>query len=283
MVLSPLMSTFDPMPLLRDAFPTYSGSPTPVHLAGDASNRVYHRLHLGGGGEWPESAVVMQIGGDPLKSNEATGGSRPLELPFLSVQRYLAALELPVPTIYAFDAANGLMLLEDLGDEMLFCALENASPDERLAQYADALDLLVEFQRRTARLAPPTVVAEQRFEPAFLDWELEHFREYGLKRPFRGAEIPVWERAKRTIVERIAQTPYIVVHRDFQSRNLMRHAGRLYLIDFQDALFGPTSYDLVALLRDSYIDLDEGSVDALLEAYLGRLEPAELPRGADAF
>ena len=66
MVLSPLMSTFDPMPLLRDAFPTYSGSPTPVHLAGDASNRVYHRLHLGGGGEWPESAVVMQIGGDPV-------------------------------------------------------------------------------------------------------------------------------------------------------------------------------------------------------------------------
>lgn len=95
------------------------------------------------------------------------------------------------------------------------------------------------------------------------------------------AEIAVWEAAKRTIVEHVARFPYVVVHRDYQSRNLMRHRGRLYLIDFQDALFGPATYDLVALLRDSYIDLDEASVETLLESYLQRLRPHDLPLGSD--
>ncbi|HEV8321950.1 MAG TPA: phosphotransferase, partial [Myxococcota bacterium] len=69
------------------------------------------------------------------------------------------------------------------------------------------------------------------------------------------------------VAERLAAAPAVLVHRDFQSRNLLVQDGRLRVIDFQDALMGPRVYDLVALLRDSYVTLDAAEIDALLGRY----------------
>ena len=75
-------------------------------------------------------------------------------------------------------------------------------------------------------------------------------------------------RGVRAIVETLAAEPRVLCHRDYHSRNLMLHDGRLYIIDFQDARMGPDTYDLVSLLRDSYVDLPEQTVDELIAYFL---------------
>ena len=76
------------------------------------------------------------------------------------------------------------------------------------------------------------------------------------------------------IVEELAAEPRVLCHRDYHSRNLMLHDGRLYIIDFQDARMGPDTYDLVSLLRDSYVDLTEAQVDELIAFFLALRGPA---------
>jgi aminoglycoside/choline kinase family phosphotransferase len=110
------------------------------------------------------------------------------------------------------------------------------------------------------------------FDVEKLTWELEFFVKHFMV-AFRGAAIPDDERgALRTewtsIVEELAAEPRVLCHRDYHSRNLMLHEGQLYLIDFQDARMGPDTYDLASLLRDSYVDLTEETVDDLLAYFL---------------
>src|SRR5207237_5094268 len=86
------------------------------------------------------------------------------------------------------------------------------------------------------------------------------------------------------LVKRLADEPRVLCHRDYHSRNLMLHNGRLYVIDFQDARMGPDTYDLVSLLRDSYVDLSEQRVEALIRVFLNlRGEKAGAPDAAAEF
>ncbi|HEX9290297.1 MAG TPA: phosphotransferase, partial [Anaeromyxobacteraceae bacterium] len=138
--------------------------------------------------------------------------------------------------------------------------------------------------RAAAERAPGGCIAFTRsFDRDLYRWELDHFREWLLE-AWKGARLSAEERA---VVERefdrvagaLDAEPKGFTHRDYQSRNLMvLPSGEQAVIDFQDALLGPRQYDLVALLRDSYVELPPELVDALLRRYLERLEAAGGPR-----
>jgi hypothetical protein len=248
-----------------------TGRPVPTapvkKLKGDASNRSYYRV-----GEPPESWVVMVMPPDATKkSEEATKGEPPKELPFINVHRYLEKLGIRVPRILRYDEPAGMMVLEDLSDVTFEAALEGGK--HRDALYGRAVELLAQLRARAERNVDPECLAFTRaFDEDLYDWELHHFREWGLeawsgKKP-TDAERAELDRTFREISRTLAAAPRGFTHRDYQSRNIMMKEGELVVIDFQDALQGPRQYDLVALLRDSYVELDRQFVDKMLDRYI---------------
>ena len=235
-----------------------------IKLKGDASNRSYYRVTTS------PSFVVMVMPPSAKASEEAGQGPAPTELPFVNVHRYLHRIGVRVPEIHAYDEAAGTMVLEDLGDLTFEGALLSGQSRESL--YGEAIDLLANMRARAEREADPACIAFSRaFDAELYNWELHHFREYGLEARY-GATLSAEERASvdqafREIAARLAAVPRGFTHRDYQSRNLMVMNGELVVIDFQDALLGPRAYDLVALLRDSYVVLDAGLIGRMLERY----------------
>jgi aminoglycoside/choline kinase family phosphotransferase len=246
-------------------------------MPGGASLRRYHRAEWAGEGR--RSVVVMETG-DPKHSDEVVKPGEVAELPFLNVQRYLASGGVPVPEVYRYDATHGLVYLEDLGDVTFESRVVRASDDERARYYRLAIDQLVGMQRYAVRNVDQTCVAFHRgFDYDLLKWELDHFVEYGIDA--QGIQLAATARAELEeifvgIAKRLADAPRIFVHRDYQSRNLMVEDApksgdpRLRIIDFQDALLGTAAYDLVGLLRDSYIQLSPSLLDDLLDYHIAR-------------
>jgi hypothetical protein len=240
-------------------------------LKGDASNRSYYRVAQG-----PKSWVVMVMPPDASKkSEEASKGDAPTELPFVNVHRYLSGLGVRVPQIVDYDEPAGMMVLEDLSDQTFEQALISTGKKEQL--YADAVELLAHLRLKAEAKPDPKCLAFTRaFDEDLYDWELHHFREWGLeawsgKKP-TAAEREELDRTFRGIARRLAEEPRGFTHRDYQSRNIMVKDGELVVIDFQDALLGPRQYDLVALLRDSYVELDLQFVDRMLDRYLAAFQ-----------
>jgi N-acetylmuramate 1-kinase len=255
--------------LLRAQVERVTGAPAQgplVMLKGDASNRSYYRL-----GVAPSSHVLMVMPPESAKaSEEAMGGAPPAELPFVNVHRYLDRLGVRVPRIFRIDEPAGVLVLEDLGDVTFEKALETG---ERSAMYRDAVRLLARIRARAEKDRDPSCLAFTReFDVALYDWELHHFREWGLE-IWSGRRPPDSERTEldrifQQLAGRLAAAPRGFTHRDYQSRNLMVIGGEIVVIDFQDALQGPRQYDLVALLRDSYVELPYELVDAMLDEYI---------------
>jgi aminoglycoside/choline kinase family phosphotransferase len=236
-------------------------------LKGDASNRSYYRVASG-----PKSWVVMVMPPDASKkSEEASKADAPLELPFVNVHRYLEGLGVRVPRIIQYDEPAGMMVLEDLTDLTFEQALLTTGKKEQL--YADAVALLARLRLAAEKRPDPQCLAFTRaFDEDLYDWELHHFREWGLE-VWSGQKPTPAERAEldaifRRISRELAAAPRGFTHRDYQSRNLMLKEGELVVIDFQDALQGPRQYDLVALLRDSYVELERPFVEDMLRRYL---------------
>jgi aminoglycoside/choline kinase family phosphotransferase len=244
-------------------------------LAGHASMRSYWRV-----GTFPRSLVVMVLP-DDRKPEEVTKGGPPPENPFVDVQRYLAGIGVRVPAIRAFDEPAGLMVLEDLGDEMLETRLLAGDPAAPL--YERAIDQLARLRAHAERAPGGSVAFTRAFDHDLYLWELHHFREWLLE-AWKGATLSPAERREvdgrfEAIARALDAEPKGFTHRDYQSRNLMvLPGGEQAVIDFQDALLGPRQYDLVALLRDSYVELPAGLVDRLLGRYLDRLEAEGGPR-----
>jgi len=239
-------------------------------LKGDASNRSYYRVMQG-----PQSWVVMVMPPDAVKkSEEASKGEHPAELPFVNVHRYLTELGVRVPRIVQYDEPAGMMVLEDLSDQTFEQALLSTGQKEQL--YGAAVDLLATLRLSAEGRPDPSCLAFTRaFDEDLYDWELHHFREWGLevwsgKKP-SDAEREQLNAIFRRISKELAAAPRGFTHRDYQSRNLMVKDGELVVIDFQDALQGPRQYDLVALLRDSYVELERPFVEDMLRRYLKRV------------
>jgi aminoglycoside/choline kinase family phosphotransferase len=216
-------------------------------------------------------------------SEEAMAAEEPAELPFINVQHYLAGVGIRVPEVLLVDEALGVILLEDLGDLTVERRLKTVDAEARRGLYDHAVDLLVDIQLKTAAGKPGDCIAYSRaFDFDLLRWELDHFLEYllGADRnvTLKGADKQVVDRVFDQLAGDIAAWPRGFVHRDFQSRNLMLKGDEMVLIDFQDCLLGPQVYDLVALLRDSYVQLDSDLIDRLIDRYLAGCRSAGLER-----
>jgi aminoglycoside/choline kinase family phosphotransferase len=226
----------------------------------------------------------MQLPENAFQSDE--GGRRPdgTRLPFLEVAELLESRGLPVPSVYVEDLANGIILVEDLGDVTFEEHLRHAPRAQWPRLYENAIELLADLHERLAELPPDSIVARRSFDRELLDWELDHFREWGLEAlsgPLDAADTGTLRKAFVAIVQEIEAMPYGFVHRDYQSKNLMvGPTGGLTLIDFQDALLGPRAYDLVALLCDSYVSLDLAFQESMINRYaaLRRIDAEALER-----
>ena len=260
-------------------------------LFGEASLREYFRLVYPDG----KTLIIMKLpAGASSKAEEITKTDKPIiELPFLNIQKYLASLTLPVPKVLAYSEKDGLMVLEDLGDKTLEKMIEAATPAMKLLFYRQVLELLVALQSKTTlkmdsrfrgndmqKNDKNCIAFNRQFDFNLLFWEFNHFIEYGLedrlKLTLPGNEKKQLENFGEKICKKISKMPYGFTHRDFQSRNLMLYQYRWVMIDFQDALKGPLAYDLVALLRDSYIHLNLIERKELM-AYYVKLLPQNHP------
>lgn len=239
-------------------------------LHGDASYRVYYRLQLSDG----KTFIIMQLpAGISSASEEITNYvGKTNELPFQNVQHFLKEQEIPVPEIIHYSPELHLMVLEDCGDDLLLGKVDQTSVDEQLTWYGKAIDLLCEMQKKCNATRNSDCVALQRsFDATLLNWEFAHFVEYGIEAR-RGEKLPEkirkeFDRQTGRITTNIMELPYSFTHRDYQSRNLLVRNDHLVVIDFQDALRGPFIYDVVALLRDSYVQLTDPVIEKLLQQY----------------
>lgn len=237
-------------------------------LHGDASSRTYTRVTEANGSTW----VVMQMPPGPTSLSEEVSQSTelPRELPFVDVARCFRQNGLPVPQVLDWNEETRLMLLEDCGRQSLATLFPSLTPQDKESWYREAIRLLVSLQR--CPRDESCIAFRRRFEAGLLDWEFDHFIEFGLEARLGISLKPSVRREIQDSFHRITsalvQLPTVLVHRDFQSRNLLVQGRRLRLIDFQDALLGPLPYDLVALLRDSYVQLDEGSLWRLVDFYV---------------
>ncbi|MHA7599372.1 aminoglycoside phosphotransferase family protein [Alicycliphilus sp. T452] len=210
----------------------------------DASFRRYLRLDARDGA----SRIVMDAPPDKEDCR-----------PFVHVQGLMQAAGLPVPQIHAWDEAHGFMLLSDLGAQTAIERLDPAAPQAAHAWYLQAVDLLIDWQRASRPGMLPA------YDDALLRRELQLFPDWYIAR-HRAIALDEVQQASlaRTFDAIVAQNlaaPSVYVHRDFMMRNLMvGEGGRLGVLDFQDAVHGPVTYDIASLLRDAFISWEEDFV-----------------------
>jgi len=236
-----------------------SRSPRVVQLTGDASDRRYFRVLMR---EGPSQVLAVHP--------QAIEFER---LPFANVARLMSHMPVPVPAILGHSDPLGIIALQDLGDVTLQAHLGAASAAEHAALYREAVTLIDTLQKRGAELASPEYVCYGiAFDIEKLTWELQFFTKHFLE-GYRGAVLTPASREAlaveyAAIANELAGEARVLCHRDYHSRNLMLHEGRLYIIDFQDTRMGPDTYDLVSLLRDSYVDFTESQVDELIAFFM---------------
>jgi hypothetical protein len=220
----------------------------------DASFRRYFRLTRG-----EDSYIVMDA--PPDKEDVA---------PFIRVAQALAGIRLNVPIVLARDTAQGFLLLSDLGSRQYLDELEAGRDVDRL--YADALEALVTMQTAGAAAAR----ALPGYDRNLLLKEMELFPEWFLGRHLGSAptepERALLDRTFDALVTAALAQPQVFVHRDYHSRNLLVTArNNPGILDFQDAVCGPVTYDAVSLLKDCYIEWPRERVLAWLRGYRARL------------
>lgn len=242
-------------------------------LHGDASYRTYYRATMGDDSTY----IVMQMPeGKQSVSEEITNfNGTHEELAFINVHKFFTRCELPVPAIVKDGSSDNILILEDLGDTLMWNLVNDKPAPVQKEWYTKAVDLLITMQERTDKQCDDSCVAFKRsFDETLLNWEFDHFLEYGiearLEKPMSEEDRKTFDAFTRTISTKIRHFPYGFTHRDFQSRNLILKNDRLHMIDFQDALMGPQVYDLVSLLRDSYVVLPSDLVQELVKYYAGK-------------
>jgi aminoglycoside/choline kinase family phosphotransferase len=223
--------------------------PDTVRLASaDASFRRYLRVDRVAGG----TCVVMDA--PPDKENS---------LPFVQVAGLMRAAGVRVPEVLAWDEALGFMLLSDLGEHTLLTVLDPERPTDAMPYFKDATGALLDWQAASRPgVLPP-------YDAALLQRELHLFPEWYLQR-HKGLTLDASQRATldntfALVVERNLAAPQVFVHRDFMPRNLMLPRAddpnqRLGVLDFQDAVHGPITYDIACLTRDAFLTWEEDLV-----------------------
>lgn len=227
----------------------------------DASFRRYFRLRI----EGEASLIVM----DAPPAKEDCG-------PFVHVAKLFGAAGVHVPRLHAADLAEGFLLLEDLGSTTYLEGLDTASAP---ALYAAATDALLRIQLATR---PDTLPAYDR---VLLERELRLFPEWYVARQLgqtlSSADTATLDAAFALILANNLAQPKVYVHRDYHSRNLMVCDPAPGVLDFQDAVYGPITYDLASLLKDAYLRWDEEQVLDWAIRYWEKARRAGLPVAPD--
>jgi aminoglycoside/choline kinase family phosphotransferase len=235
---------------------------TPVPASADASFRRYFRITFDDG----KTAIAMDA---PPPQEDVR--------PWLHVQKVLFAAGVHVPEVLAEDIEHGFLLLSDLGSTTYLAAL-NAGADADVL-YRAAIDALIDMQQASCSGTLPVYGRD------LLRRELDLFPEW-----YIGRHVPIdMSDAERHALEGVFEKilavnlaePAVYVHRDYHSRNLMVDGDRPGVIDFQDAVFGPITYDLVSLFKDAYVDWEEARTLDWLARYWDKALKIGLPVRAD--
>lgn len=242
---------------LKTIYPDNNFTLTP--LAGDASFRRYYRL---------QQSTISHIVMDAPPAQVALA-------PFVAIGELLSQQGILTPQIHAVNYDEGFALLEDFGNLLFADAVQQANTTEL---YQNALSILCHMQRNLV----PTHLA--RFDQSFMLQELTLFREWFLERylglTLHPDEQQLIERTFQALTAQLMQQPQVLIHRDYHSRNIMllkdKMPGQSFgIIDFQDAMLGPFTYDLVSLLKDCYIQLSQ---EDLLQRLQYFFEASELSK-----
>lgn len=216
-------------------------------LAGDASFRRYFRIHH-------QDQICIAMDAPPELEDSHS---------FVAIQQHLAKLNLQVPHLHQVDLAQGFILMSDLGDTWLWHEALNYKTEDL---YQSAIDDLLVMQLHAAPEPLPV------FDTEFMGRELAFFNHWFLQGylhlSLSDTEKNLLDSVFSQLMHSAMAQPYYFTHRDYHSRNLMVLANeKIGILDFQDAVLGPISYDLVSLLRDCYVTLNESQLQSHLQYY----------------
>ena len=211
----------------------------------DASFRRYLRIDTATG----ETRIVMDA--PPDKENCA---------PFVQVAGLMQAAGLHAPEVLDWQREDGFMLLSDLGDRTMMSAIDAENPQANQGLYLQAVDALVQWQlaSRAGELPPYDEALLRRELSLFPDWYLGQHKGVAVEGKLR----ETLDKTFDVIVQRNLAAPSVYVHRDFMPRNLMMpfRSEQLGVLDFQDAVYGPVTYDIASLMRDAFLSWEEDFV-----------------------
>ena len=236
--------------------------PSVRSASADASFRRYFRVDTNGG-----SCIIMDAPPDKEDCR-----------PFAKVARLMAQAKVHAPEVLAWDEANGFMLLSDLGAKTMMQVIQRDDPQANRDLYLQAVDALIAWQTAsTPGVLPP-------YDEALLRRELELFPQWYLT-GHRGVAVEgdmrrTLDDAFKSIIEHNLAWPSVFVHRDFMPRNLMV-GPKLGVLDFQDAVYGPITYDIASLMRDAFLSWEEDFCLDITVRYWEKARKAGLPVGAD--
>ncbi|WP_086480716.1 aminoglycoside phosphotransferase family protein [Oceanospirillum sanctuarii] len=233
-------------------------------VAGDASFRRYYRLNWNNGRTDGQATSYIVMDAPPPEEDCA---------PFVRIARHWFRQGVHVPEVIAQDLEQGFLLLQDFGDNQL---LPNIRDDQQAADrlYKDSIDALIRIQQ-TSGLELPA------YDHELLTREMELFKEWfclkWLELDLSDEEISLLDHTFEHLCHSALQQKQVPVHRDYHSRNLMLTTDhKIGIIDFQDAVIGPISYDLVSLLKDCYLHWPASLVDQWRNHYLQEAKNAGL-------
>lgn len=239
------------MQLLHQQNTYINGSLIP--LKGDASTRHYYRIYS----QNNKSYIVVHAPPQTEKNHQ-----------FINIARNWLTQGICTPVIFAFDLKQGFLLIEDFGLHTLLDMLKQ-QPKKYTSLYQQAMSVL----HRIQTLQPPQDLSLPCFDRTAMLNETALFdtwvAEACLFTPRTGSQKTAIDHAMEFIIDSALEQPYTVVHRDYHSRNIIPVRENLGIIDFQDAVTGPITYDIVSLLRDCYIDWPVAQVYKWLHEFAG--------------
>lgn len=238
-----------------------------VPASTDASFRRYFRFQL-------PSRSLVAMDAPPEREDSR---------PFIEIAERLASAGVPVPEIIAADLAQGFLLLSDMGRQTWLDTLNEANADQAFQR---AIATLILIQQADSTGLPRYDEALLRRELAlFPDWYIQRHLVEHLRLPLSAAQAPALHDDLReleaVLIARAVAQAQVFVHRDYMPRNLMQGEADPGVLDFQDAVLGPISYDAVSLFKDAFISWPEARVEGWLRQYWAAARDAGLPVPGD--
>ncbi|MCV4286137.1 aminoglycoside phosphotransferase family protein [Pseudomonas capsici] len=225
------------------------GAVPPATLTAASSDASFRRYFRWEGGD--KTFIVMDA--PPPQENCK---------PFVDIAHLLASSGINVPKIHAEDLTQGFLLLSDLGRQTYLDVIDADNAD---TLFADAIEALLTYQQLPMDAALPS------YDVALLRRELELFPEWYVKRhlgiEMDSAQLASWQHVSDLLIESALAQPKVLVHRDYMPRNLMISEPNPGVLDFQDAVYGPVTYDITCLFKDAFLSWPEERVAGWLNTY----------------